>query len=239
MKAGIFFIKYIIPKRLQTAKYNIQITVQLVRHLLKDYAWLKSMRIRRCVDRNGQPIPWFSYPAIDFLSQLNLKEKTVFEYGCGYSTLYWGGRTSSVISVESNLKWIEKITAEIPGNCTLVATSLDIEDYAGKINDYEEQFDIIVVDGLIHTRTACCEKAIDKVMPGGIIILDNSDRCLKSAEILRNAGFIQADFTGFAPLGPHAQTTTVFFTRDYNFQPLLGHQPHQSVAQPSLPYHNG
>ncbi len=236
MKVGKFLKKYLIPKQVKTVKYNFHITLQLIRHILKDYAWLKSLRMRRCVDRNGQPIPWFSYPAIDFLSQLNLKDKTVFEYGCGYSTLYWGGRTSSVISVESNLKWIEKITAEIPGNCTLVPASRDIEDYSGKITAYEQLFDIIVVDGLPLTRTACCEKAIAKVKPGGIIILDNSDRCLKSAEILRNAGFIQADFTGFAPLGPHAQTTTVFFTRDYNFQPLLGHQPHRSVAQPSLPY---
>ena len=96
-----------------------------------------------------------------------------------------------------------------------------------------------MVDGYIKTRVACCEKSLKHLKPGGIIILDNSDRCLNSAATLRNAGLIECDFTGFAPLSGHAQTTSIFFSRDYNFEPLNAHQPHKSVAQPHMPYAMG
>ncbi len=78
--------------------------------------------------------------------------------------------------------------------------------------------------------------ALLHIKESGIIILDNSDMCLNTAYILRSAGLIQADFTGFAPLSSHAQTTTVFFTRRYDFQPTKGHQPHKSIAQPHAPW---
>jgi len=228
----------LIPKFLRRIRYNRQITKQITQHLLHSYGWSKALSEDKCIDKNRNPIPWFSYPAIDFLSQLNLLEKEVFEYGCGFSTLYWGSRVKSVISVESDLKWIEKIEPQLPANCKIIPTTLELEDYAGKISAFRK-FDIIIVDGYIHTRTACCELSLKHLKPGGIIILDNSDRCLKSAEILRNAGLIQSDFTGFTPLNPNAQTTTVFFSRDYNFEPLNGYQPHKSVAQPFDPYPNG
>jgi hypothetical protein len=119
------------------------------------------------------------------------------------------------------LKWIEKIEPRLPANCKIIHTTLDIEDYAGKISQFQ-QFDIIVIDGYTHTRTTCCEKSLKHLKPGGVIILDNSDRCLKSAAILRNAGLIQSDFTGFAPLGAHAQTTTVFLAGIIIFNRFMG-----------------
>ena len=228
-------LSMLIPKRIRSMRYKLSIKRKIIAHLLKDYGWAKSIRVNKCVDKNNNPIPWFSYPAIDFLSQLNFSEKSVFEYGCGFSTLFWGNRAKSVFSVESDLKWIEKIKPQVPANCTLIPTSLDVEDYSGKISAFDK-FDIIVIDGYIITRIACCEKSLKHLKPGGIIILDNSDQCLNSAAILRNSGLIQCDFTGFAPLSADAQTTSVFFSRDYNFEPLNGYQPHKSVAQPSQPY---
>lgn len=233
--AKIMKLKRFVPKSLRSIKYKISLRRQLINHLLKDYGWEKSISTDRCIDKNGNPLPWFSYPAIDFLSQLDYSDKEVFEYGCGFSTLYWGSRAKNVYSVENDLKWIEKIQNEIPANCKLIPTTLDVEEYSGKISSFQ-QFDVIVIDGYIKTRVACCEKSISHLKPGGIIILDNSDRCLISAATLRNAGLIQSDFTGFAPLSAHAQTTSVFFSRDYNFEPLNAHQPHKSVAQPKMPY---
>lgn len=55
-----------------------------------------ALRKGRCVNREGQPIPWFTCRAIDFLSQLDLSEKIVFEYGAGASTLYWAKRGSKL-----------------------------------------------------------------------------------------------------------------------------------------------
>lgn len=228
----------LVPRSLKTWKYKLTIKRQLLKHLLEDYGWSKSMEQDKCIDRDGHPVPWFSYPAIDFLSQLDLSGKDVFEYGCGYSTLFWGARTRSVLSVENHAKWIQKIEPQLPANCKIIHALLEVEDYAGKINQYQ-QFDIIIIDGFINSRPLCAENALKHLKPGGIIVLDNSDRCLKSAEILRKGGLIQADFTGFAPLSGDAQSTTIFFSRDYDFEPLRGYQPHKSVAQPNQPYPHG
>lgn len=223
---------------LKSIKYKLFLRRKLIAHLLVDYGWAQSLKSSKCVDKSGNPLPWFSYPAIDFLSQLDYSDKDIFEYGCGFSTLYWSSRAKTVLSIESDEKWIEKIQSQASSNCRIIHSSLDVEEYSGQISSFQ-QFSVIIVDGYIKTRVACCEKALKHLKPGGFIILDNSDRCLKSAATLRNAGLIQSDFTGFAPLSAHAQTTSVFFSRDYNFEPLNGYQPHRSVAQPYKPYPSG
>lgn len=228
----------VIPEPVKKSYFRLLQTRRIITHMLYSYGWLKSLRTGKCVDRNGNPIPWFSYPAIDFLSQLNIADKEVFEYGSGFSTLYWGARAKSVFTVESDLKWCEKIESLLPANCRLIRSTLDVEDYSGKISSFDK-FDIIIIDGAIKTRTSCSEKAFKHLKPGGIIILDNSDQFPTSAKILRNSGLIQCDFTGFAPLNANAQTTSVFFSRDYNFQPLNEVQPHRSVAQPFTAYAAG
>ncbi|MEO5647024.1 MAG: hypothetical protein ABIQ56_01610, partial [Chitinophagaceae bacterium] len=79
-------VSSLIPKPLRTLKYKLTLKGELIRHILKDYGWSKALETGKCIDKNGNPIPWFSYPAIDFLSQLNIFDKEVFEYGCGFST---------------------------------------------------------------------------------------------------------------------------------------------------------
>jgi predicted O-methyltransferase YrrM len=193
------------------------------------------MKERRSVDRAGRSVPWFTYPAIDFLAQLDYAKRRVFEYGSGASTLFWAERAGHVVAVESEPAWYEIVRAKAPSNCELILSSSDVDVYAGQIRG-RDQFDVVVIDGTGESRPMCCRRALEHVRPGGMIILDNSDLWLKSASILRHAGLIQVDFTGFAPLESHAHTTSVFLTRDFNFEPLHGHQPHKSVAQPVDPW---
>src|SRR5229473_8504521 len=42
---------------------------------------------RKPVDGRGNPIPWYSYPAIHFLSSIIWEDCRVLEFGSGYSTL--------------------------------------------------------------------------------------------------------------------------------------------------------
>jgi hypothetical protein len=60
--------------------------------------------------------------------------------------------------------------------------------------------------------------AADHLLPGGMIILDNSDQCLKACETLRALGFTQIDFTGFIPGGGYAQATSIFFKCIFKFK---------------------
>src|ERR1700704_6537497 len=88
--------------------------------LWRDYAHLKSVRTQRAVDRAGDPLPWYTYPAIEFLQQLDFSEKTVFEYGSGMSTLYWAARTARVVSVEDDEQGMEKVRSMAPSNVDLI-----------------------------------------------------------------------------------------------------------------------
>ena len=64
-----------------------------------------------------------------------------------------------------------------------------------------------------------------------IIILDDSDRINTSKEYadavasLKNGNLIQVDFYGFCPMNVYTKTTSVFLSRDFNFQSLYSVQP--------------
>ena len=60
-----------------------------------------------CEDRDGNPIPWYTYPAIEYLAQFDYSDKKIFEYGCGNSSLFWAARAESVTSIEDNPEWFE------------------------------------------------------------------------------------------------------------------------------------
>src|SRR5205085_491303 len=76
-----------------------------------------------------------------------------------------------------------------------------------------------------HTRLKCARRALAKLREGGLIVLDNSDWLPESARVLRQAGLIQVDMSGFAPISGHPQTTSLFFHRAFAFAPRGPRQP--------------
>ena len=183
------------------------------------------------MDAAGQPLPWYTYPAIEFLQQLDLSEKTVFEFGAGNSTLFWAGRAARVISIEDDERWSATLMAKVPANC-LVLQEADLDRYANAITRYPEGFDIIVVDGPARGRTRfkCALAALRHLKPGGMIILDNSDWLPDSARLLREADLLQVDMSGFFPIGDHTQTTSFFFDRQSRFGVKGTRQPVPSIG---------
>ena len=78
----------------------------------KDFAIERSIDEKVCVDKDNNPIPWYTYPAIEYLSQFDYSNKEIFEYGCGYSSMFWANRAKKVTSIGryafgecSNLKY--------------------------------------------------------------------------------------------------------------------------------------
>ena len=231
---GLSLARWIVPRTFRSGGF-LRSAWQINVHALGDYGWLRSLREGRSVNADGEWIPWFTYPAIDFLRQLDYSTKSVFEYGAGASTLFWARRANRVVAVETVQEWLDKVLTEAPANCTVIFSSPDVDAFANQIDSHGD-FDVIVIDGPGPTRPACCKRALEHLRPGGMIILDNSDLWPETAAIPRAAGLIQVDFTGFAPLAVHAHTTSVFLRRDYNFTPRGGLQPHKSVAQPAMPW---
>ena len=62
-----------------------------------------------CIDKQGKAIPWYTYPAIEYLNSLEFKNRKVFEFGSGNSTLFWLAKNAQVTSVENNKIWVEKL----------------------------------------------------------------------------------------------------------------------------------
>ena len=223
------FPRWLVPDR-------VRIILQLIHGILLDYGWLKSLRVGKPVDAQGHPVPWITQPCIDFLKQLDLRDAAVFEWGAGYSTLYWSTRVRRVVSVETNPEWISFLRPKLSSNCEIVFSEPDATEYSGKITEFRELFDIILIDGPGWQRPACAQIARTHLKQGGLVILDNSDQSLQSSAILRGHDLIEVDFTGFPPGSGYAHTTSLYFDRDYRRQPLNGYQPHKSPAQPNPPW---
>jgi hypothetical protein len=200
-------------------------SLKAARVLWKEYAHFRTVATQAAIDSEGQPLPWYTYPAIEYLSALDFSEKSIFEFGAGMSTLFWAARAKSVVSVEDDERWFEKVARISPANVTLsiepdLSVFPDVVRRAGT-------FDVIVVDGPArgYTRLKCCRAALNQLRKGGLIILDNSDWLPESSELLRTSGLLEVDFTGFVPICAHVQTTSLFFDRSFNAVPRNGRQP--------------
>jgi hypothetical protein len=195
------------------------------------YGHLKSVRSRSAIDQSGEPLPWYTYPAIEFLQQLDFSQCTAFEYGAGNSTLFWAHRVARLVSVEDEEQWAETVRQRLPSNATLLYES-DLRRYVDTIRQFSEGFDIIIVDGPARggTRLKCARAGMEHLKPGGMIILDNSDWLPQSARALRESGLLQVDMSGFIPIGSHTQTTSFFFHRAIQLRPRGNRQPHPSMG---------
>ena len=49
----------------------------------EEFAIERSIDDKVCVDKDGNPIPWYTYPAIEYLSQFDYSDKKIFEFN------YW------------------------------------------------------------------------------------------------------------------------------------------------------
>ena len=148
----------------------------------------------------GDAVPWVTYPAIEFLDRQLSHEHRVFEWGSGGSTLYFLEKAGKVVSVEHDPAWHQKVVEVLEADegsgrveYRLVepvrgtedvdwryasgsrgSEDADFEPYVRAIEDFgEASFDLVAVDG--RARMGCLAAAVDKVAPGGMLLLDNAN----------------------------------------------------------------
>ncbi len=195
----------------------------------KDFGISRTIDEKVCLDRDNNPIPWYTYPAIEYISQFDFSNKTIFEFGCGYSSLFWAKRAKNVISIEDNPNWFEKWQKEFNEENLDIRWRDEGEIYENAIFEDEQKYDVIIIDG--KRRFQCAQTAIEKLADGGMIILDDSDRVntsdeyKKAIKILQSANLLQVDFYGFCPMNAYTKTTTIFFMRNFNFSSKFDVQP--------------
>lgn len=183
---------------------------------LREDGWFRSFREKAPVDAEGNPLPWITYPAIEFLVRRVTKEMSVFEYGCGASTLWWAPRVKEVVSVEHDREWFGTVASRAPQNVDLQYIPLsEAGDYPRAVGGYRNRFHLVVIDG--RERVSCAIQSLNALTPDGVIIWDNSDRAeyRQGYEFLFSHGFRKIEFVGYAP-GCIDKTETTFFYRDRN-----------------------
>ena len=177
--------------------------------------WQQSVKKGKPVTQHNEPLPWVTYPFIEFIRNRLTKNMNIFEYGCGNSTLWYAKKVKSVTSVEHNLKWYNKIRLQLPGNCSIFYQDLEYDGRYSKFSSsLNKKFDIIIVDG--RDRVNCLKSSLNALASDGIIVLDNSERpsYKEGINYIKSYQFKELDFWGIAPGITFNMSTTIFYRKN-------------------------
>ncbi len=181
---------------------------------LADIGWVRSVREDAIIDARGEPLPWATYPFIDFLGPRLQPGWRVFEYGAGASTVYFARRVKAVTAVEHDELFAARLRPELPVNASLLVRAAGSESYALALMECAPAPDIVVVDGV--DREQCIQAALDRLPPAAVLVLDDAERAEYATSIaqLKNKGFRVVEFWGLAPGLVRRKCTAIFYRRD-------------------------
>jgi len=192
------------------AHYDLRRSVGYLRTL----GWFESVHAAMAIDREGNPIPWFTYPSIAFLEPRVERRHRVFEYGSGNSTLWWSVRAGRVASCEHDERWYRLMREKLPEEVVYLHRELEDGAYAGAILESGERFHIVVIDG--RDRVRCVRRSLEALEPDGVFLWDNSDReaYREGYDLLNAEGFRRLDFWGLCPINSRRSCTSVFYREE-------------------------
>ncbi|MDF2456946.1 MAG: FkbM family methyltransferase [Cytophagaceae bacterium] len=179
---------------------------------LVEKGWYKSYRSKKSIDKDNKSIPWLTYPFITFLEKRLNKDLDVFEYGSGDSTFWYAQRVKSVDAVEHHYQWYQYVNSKKTDNTRIYHIALDYSGrYCKAIEMTQKKYDVVIVDG--RDRNKCLEEALKALKPGGVVILDNSERGKYKTGILfmKEQGFKHLEFEGMSPVATTLNVTSLFY----------------------------
>jgi FkbM family methyltransferase len=86
---------------------------------LTSSGWLESAQTKLPV-RDGVPVPWITYSALNFLEREITSEQAVYEFGAGHSSLFWAERVRRVAGVDHDPEFVSYIKATAPANLSVL-----------------------------------------------------------------------------------------------------------------------
>lgn len=134
--------------------------------------------------------PWMTFPAIAFLKDVLNKESKVFEYGCGYSTVFFNQFVGETVSVEHDMTWVDNVKINVPdAKIHVVDQNAKVHDDAlPVVENFVKTFSQIISDdrdhdvkhGLINNEFAGYASTIYNYPKGyfDVIVLDGMARSL-------------------------------------------------------------
>ncbi len=212
----------LLPARLVLSKGSIlhfildkderQLMKMKERGYLFEKGWFKAVNMNASVDADNNTIPWISYNAVQFIGSRLKKSFDIFEFGSGYSTLFYAAKVNSVTTVEHDKEWYDKISGFLPGNVTLIYKELVRGgDYCKTTLASGKKYDAIIVDG--RDRVNCMLNSFSALKDNAVLILDDSGRDYyrESIEFYEKKGFRRIDLEGISPGQVEMHMMTIFY----------------------------
>lgn len=177
----------------------------------------------------GVNSPWWNRHAVRYLEGQLRHGQRIFEWGSGGSTAWFVSKGTRVTSIEHNPEWVEKVKSRclhtdirtIPGAVTgnieepyfshnVFDGRRFFDDYIASIDEFPDgSFDVVLVDGMC--RAACFQRALPKVRPGGLLVIDDTDMPPFRSMGKFVPGWEKTSFAGFKVSKDLRETT--FFRR--------------------------
>lgn len=144
--------------------------------------------------------PWMTFPAIAFLKDIVSKNSKVFEYGSGYSTLFFNRIAGETVSVEHNQVWMAKVKEQAPNaNIHLIEENAPISEIISPmVNHFVANFPQVstndrehdIMHGLVNDEFAAYAGSISMYPKGhfDVIVLDGMARSLSGIFAVEYAG---------------------------------------------------
>ena len=157
---------------------------------MNPYIWTPRYIVNRVrlffYEKRHKDEPWIPSKAVQALDKLLTQEMRGVEFGSGRSTVWYANRLCHLVSVEDHQEWYSVVQKQLGvdrvSNVDYVFKSSQVNDkgqseYCNFIHTFDdESLHFIVVDGKHRNRVAT--RALDKLAPGGILLLDDSERYL-------------------------------------------------------------
>lgn len=137
-------------------------------------------------EKSNQHLPWLTPDSIELLNNLIKKTDVGIEFGSGRSTIWFASKCKFLTSVEDHKGWYDKVkeildTRDINNVEYLYEESLvepvTESPYYKVINTIKDNtLDFVIIDG--KHRGYLSLAAIHKLKAGGLLIVDDIERCV-------------------------------------------------------------
>lgn len=164
-------------------------TWKRVLHCLRRPTYSLALLSYKLQDFRHREEPWIAQDAVRFCETNLNGSQTGLEWGSGRSTKWYAARLGRLLSVEFDPHWHQKVSESVSGfkNVECRFVPLDHPLDAPTVRDYDpvpsyvavadefpdNSIDFVVVDG--HYRLACVKRALPKIKPGGLLLIDNTN----------------------------------------------------------------
>ena len=149
--------------------------VRMEESYLNTSGWLKSLHEERPCDDSGAPLPWMAFPMISLLRERITREHTLFEFGSGFSTEFYAGLAKSVVSIEHDHAWIERIQDKLPSNAKVQHQPLDSDgEYCRAAQHSDAAPNVVIIDG--RDRVNCLKQTVPSCPETTVFVFDDTHR---------------------------------------------------------------